>query len=228
MLLSQLIQNSNLILEININNQHLEFKSAVVAKIGDYILIEPVRIKEKVVNFENGSVLIDLLLIRDNKTPIIWKRVLLKNTIHNGKTYYKVVPTGEGFEINRRNAYRMYIGIKGVVQVGTNSVPMDIIIKDVSENGFSFVTQDNVNKSLKTTVRLVFGDCNKTFNLNGLLIRREEINQSKYVYGCILNIRNLFLNQYINEKQREMLSRQSQVSMKQRSSMRGVKIKGKR
>ena len=82
MLLSQLVQNSNLILEININNKHLEFESVVFAKIGDYILIEPVRVNGKVVNFEIGNVLIDMLLIRSDKKPIIWKRVLLKSTIY--------------------------------------------------------------------------------------------------------------------------------------------------
>jgi len=212
MLLSQLVQNSNLILEININNKHLEFESIVFSKIGDYILIEPVKVNGKVVNFEIGNVLIDMLLIRSDKKPIIWKRVLLKNTIYKTKTYYKVVPTGDGFEINRRNAFRLYFEVKGVVQVGTNSVPIDIIVKDVSENGFSFVSKVNIEKPLKSIVRLVLVDLNKTINLNGVLVRKEKINQTKYFYGCVLNIQNRFLSQYINEKKREMLSRQSIVT----------------
>jgi len=212
MLISQLVQNSNLILEININNKHLEFESVVFAKIGDYILIEPVRVNGKVVNFEIGNVLIDMLLIRNDKKPIIWKRVLLKNTIYKTKTYYKVVPTGDGFEVNRRNAFRLYFEVKGVVQVGTNSVPIDIIVKDVSENGFSFVSKVNIEKPLKSIVRLVLVDLNKTLNLNGVLVRKEKINQLKYFYGCELNIQNRFLSQYIDEKKREMLSRQSIVT----------------
>jgi len=212
MLLSQLVQNSELILEININNQHLEFESAVFAKIGDYILIEPVRVNGKVVNFEIGKVLIDMLLIRKDRKPFIWKRVLLKNTIYKNKTYYKVVPTGDGFEINRRNSTRLNIEVKGVVQIGTNSVPLDVIIKDISENGFSFVSKDNIDKPLKSTVRLVFTDINKTINLNGILVRKEKINQTKYFYGCVLNIKSQLLVQYINDKNREMLSRQSIVT----------------
>ena len=212
MLLSQLVQNSELILEININNQHLEFESAVFAKIGDYILIEPVRVNGKVVNFEIGKVLIDMLLIRKDRKPFIWKRVLLKNTIYKNKTYYKVVPTGDGFEINRRNSTRLNIEVKGVVQIGTNSVPLDVIIKDISENGFSFVSKDNIEKPLKSTVRLVFTDINKTINLNGILVRKEKINQTKYFYGCVLNIKSQLLVQYINDKNREMLSRQSIVT----------------
>jgi len=212
MLLSQLVQNSELILEININNQHLEFESAVFAKIGDYILIEPVRVNGKVVNFEIGKVLIDMLLIRKDRKPFIWKRVLLKNTIYKNKTYYKVVPTGDGFEINRRNSTRLNIEVKGVVQIGTNSVPLDVIIKDISENGFSFVSKDNIEKPLKSTVRLVFADINKTINLNGILVRKEKINQTKYFYGCVLNIKSQLLVQYINDKNREMLSRQSIVT----------------
>ena len=216
MQLSQLVQNSNLILEININNQHLEFDSVVFAKIGDYILIEPVRVNGKVVNFEIGKVLIDMLLIRKDKKPFIWKRVLLKNTIYKNKTYYKVIPTGDGFEINRRNAFRLYIEVKGVVQIGTNSVPLDVIIKDVSENGFSFVSKDNIEKPLRSTVRLVFADINKSINLNGILVRKEKIDQSKYFYGCVLNIKNQMLSQYINDKNSEMLSRQSIVTTSRR------------
>ena len=211
MQLSQLVQNSNLVLEININNQHLEFESTVITKIGDYILIEPVRVNGKVVNFEIGNVLVDMLLIRRDKKPVAWKRVLLKNVIYKNKTYYKVIPTGDGFEINRRNAFRLSVEVKGVVQVGTNSVPMDVILKDISENGFSFVSKDIIDRPLKSIVRLVFIDLNKSLNLNGLLVRKERINQSKYFYGCVLNIKNQFLSQYMNDKNADMLSRQSIV-----------------
>jgi len=211
MRLSQLVQNSNLVLEININNQHLEFESTVITKIGDYILIEPVRVNGKVVNFEIGNVLVDMLLIRRDKKPVAWKRVLLKNVIYKNKTYYKVIPTGDGFEINRRNAFRLSVEVKGVVQVGTNSVPMDVILKDISENGFSFVSKDIIDRPLKSIVRLVFIDLNKSLNLNGLLVRKERINQSKYFYGCVLNIKNQFLSQYMNDKNADMLSRQSIV-----------------
>ena len=211
MRLSQLVQNNNLVLEININNQHLEFESTVITKIGDYILIEPVRVNGKVVNFEIGNVLVDMLLIRRDKKPVAWKRVLLKNVIYKNKTYYKVIPTGDGFEINRRNAFRLSVEVKGVVQVGTNSVPMDVILKDISENGFSFVSKDIIDRPLKSIVRLVFIDLNKSLNLNGLLVRKERINQSKYFYGCVLNIKNQFLSQYMNDKNADMLSRQSIV-----------------
>jgi len=212
MLLTQIAQNGNLILEINVNKQHLEFNSIVIAKTGNYILIEPVRVEGKVVNFEIGNILIDMLLVRSNKKPIIWKRVLLKNTIYKNKTYYKVVPTGDGFEINRRNAFRMYIEVKGVAQVGSNSVPIDVIVNDVSENGFSFVSKVNIEKPLKSTVRLVFVDMNKSINLNGILIRKEKKDQSKYLYGCALNIKNQILNRYLNDKKSEILSRQSIVT----------------
>jgi len=160
--------------------------------------------------------LIDMLLIRKDKKPFIWKRVLLKNTIYKNKTYYKVIPTGDGFEINRRNAFRLYIEVKGVVQIGTNSVPLDVIIKDVSENGFSFVSKDNIEKPLRSTVRLVFADINKSINLNGILVRKEKIDQSKYFYGCVLNIKNQMISQYINDKNSEMLSRQSIVTTSRR------------
>lgn len=222
MLLSQLVENSNLVLDIKINNQHLEFKSVVVAKISGYVLIESIRIKGKVVNFETGNVLIDMLFIREEIAPIIWKRVLLKNITYNNKTYYKVVPTGDGFEINRRNAFRMYIGINGVVQVGVNSPAVDVIVKDASETGFSFVCKENIDKPLKSTVRLVFADNNKTYSLSGILIRQEEINEVKYVYGCMLNIKSQLLNQYINQKQREMLSRQGDfLRQKQQTALKG-------
>ncbi|SEW19304.1 PilZ domain-containing protein [[Clostridium] fimetarium] len=211
MRLSQLVQNSNLVLEININNQHLEFESTVITKIGDYILIEPVRVSGKVVNFEIGNVLVDMLLIRRDKKPVAWKRVLLKNVIYKNKTYYKVIPTGDGFEINRRNAFRLSVEVKGVVQVGTNSVPMDVILKDISQNGFLFVSKDIIDRPLKSIVRLVFIDLNKSLNLNGLLVRKERINQSKYFYGCVLNIKNQFLSQYMNDKNADMLSKQSIV-----------------
>lgn len=229
MRLLELTEKSKLNLEIHINGHDLEFKSKVYAKVNDNILIEPVRVNEKVVNFESGLVLIDILFIREAKSPIVWKRVLLKNIVYNNKTYYKVIPSADGFEVNRRSAFRLYIGILGVAQVGVNSMAYNIIVKDISESGYSFVSDEDIEKPLKSTVRLVFLDNDKSYILTGILVRKEKVNDKKYIYGCMLNSSNTLLNQYINFKQREILAKQSGISIpKMEPALLGVQVKDKK
>ena len=121
-------------------------------------------------------------------------------------SFYKITASGEGFEINRRGAFRLFVGISGVAQLGINRKAVDVIVKDVSENGFSFVSSEDMENVINMPVRLVFNDFNKNYSLMGIIVRKVIINETKVLYGCQLSVSNSQLEQYINQKQRQMLS----------------------
>lgn len=203
-----LAENSRISLEITVNNDYLEFKSFVAAKVNNYILLEAIRVDGKVINFETGNVNINVLWIREDRAPIIWNKVFLKSMTYNNRTYYLAVPSGEGSEVNRRTTFRLFTGVEGIAQVGANKMAWDVIVKNVSETGFAFVSSEKFERAINSTVRLVFYDLEKKFNLTGHIVRTEDVDESRYVYGCVLMASNPVLNQYIIEKQRDMISKQ--------------------
>ncbi len=207
MLLHNLPENSKIILELNMNGQKYEFPSTVLIRENGFILTEPVRINDKILSFgTSGNIKVSLINIRQDKSPMVWKSVGITVVLNKGKSYYKIIAGGEGYEMNRREAFRLFIGVKGVAQIGINRKALDVIVKDISETGFSFVTSENIDKVVNMPIRLVFADGGTTYSLMGLVVRKVEIDETKILYGCKLSVQNAGIQHYINEKQRKMLS----------------------
>lgn len=231
MLLQEMPEDNKLIIELSMNGQKYEFPSQVIRKTNQNVLIEPVRINGKVLSFNSssGGVTVSIFMIRDGKPPMLWKGVAVNSVREEDGTFYKITANGEGFEVNRRGAFRLFIGISGVAQLGTNRKAVDVIVKDVSENGFSFVGSEDMDDVINKPVRLVFADFNQNYSLMGIIVRKVVIGESKIVYGCKLGVRNANLEQYISQKQRQMLSMNRGNSAFQNKEMleRALKEPGK-
>ena len=207
MLLQEMPADNKIIIELSIKGQKFEFPSKVVSQGNNSIFIEPIRINGKVLTFNaSESIAINIVMIRENKSPIVWKGVGVACVYEKSGSFYKVSASGEGFEINRRGAFRLFVGISGVAQLGINKKAVDVIVKDVSENGFSFVSSEDMDNVINMPVRLVFNDFNKNYSLMGIIVRKVIINEAKILYGCQLSVNNSELEHYINQKQRQMLS----------------------
>ena len=207
MLLQEMPADNKIIIELSIKGQKFEFPSKVVSQGNNSIFIEPIRINGKVLTFNSSeSVAINIVMIRENKSPMVWKGVGVACVHEKTGSFYKITASGEGFEINRRGAFRLFVGISGVAQLGINRKAVDVIVKDVSENGFSFVSSEDMENVINMPVRLVFNDFNKNYSLMGIIVRKVIINETKVLYGCQLSVNNSQLEQYINQKQRQMLS----------------------
>lgn len=207
MLLQEMPVDNKIIIELSIKGQKFEFPSKVVSQENNSIFIEPIRINGKVLTFNaSESIAINIVMIRENKSPMVWKGVGVACVHEKSGNFYKITASGEGFEINRRGAFRLFVGISGVAQLGINRKAVDVIVKDVSENGFSFVSSEDMENVINMPVRLVFNDFNKNYSLMGIIVRKVIINETKVLYGCQLSVSNSQLEQYINHKQRQMLS----------------------
>lgn len=203
MRLSDLQDGDNIIIHVNINGQFADFPSVVKKKLqGEEILAEAVRIGGKVVGFLSENVHLDLYYIRQDRPPIVWKNVKCKTVLFDNKTFYNITAFAEGYESNRRNAFRMFIGLSGVAQLGLNRKALSVIVKDVSESGFSFVSSEDIEDVINLPVRLVFEDIDRNYSLMGLVVRKVVIGEKKILYGCKLSVENLELVKYINYKQR--------------------------
>ncbi len=216
MKLWELQPNAQLKLEVIIQDQNYEFETSVTDIKGNFILVAPVRSKGNIVSFASDSVTKNLIFPRQDKAPIIWKRVAVTTVKIKEEFFYKVVQAGDGFEVNRRSSFRVYIGQPGVTQINFNKRAMDVMVKDVSDNGFSFVAGQDVEDFMGATVHLVFSDGENHFSLFGKIVRKVKISEDKILFGCVLHSSDAKLNKYINEKQREML-------IKQREKMNSVR-----
>ncbi|MDO5403755.1 MAG: hypothetical protein Q4F11_09990, partial [Eubacteriales bacterium] len=179
MFLMEIVPEARIIFELDMNGQMYEFPSVVIAAESNGILTEPIRIGEKVLSFENSSVKVNLIMNRADKPPFVWRGVGITTISGKGGTKYKVIAAGKGVQVNRRNAFRLFIGMRGVVQIGANKKALEIIVKDVSDTGFSFVSDLDYDNAENTPIRLVFTDLSQNFSLIGLIVRKVVIDEKK-------------------------------------------------
>ena len=184
----------------------MEFHSQCVESGVNYIYAQPIRIDGKILSFNSeGHLMVNLIYLREEKNPIVWKGVGITTVQNNGKNVYKIVASGEGFEMNRREAFRLFIGLGAVVQIGSNKKAVNVILKDISENGFSFVEIEDIDAE-NLPVRLVFNDMKTGISLIGNIVRKVTVGEKKIIYGCTLTSCNIDVARYINEKQRQFLA----------------------
>ena len=169
------------------------------------IFFKPIILKNRVFDFNRTNISVDLVCTKKDKPPCIWTNTKFEVIKLDKKTYvYRFCGLREGCEINRRNHFRMYVGSYGEAQIGPNTTPIPVIIKDISASGIAFITSVDKKISRDTDIHLTFKDTkiNKKFNIHTKAIRKTEVSEGRYVYGCYLGKEIPEIEQYIQERQR--------------------------
>ena len=176
MLIKEVPKDAELTIEVSVAARKLEFKSQCIDTGMNYLYARPIIIDGKRVSFEASVTLsVSLVYIREDKNPGI------STVTENGKSMYKITSSMEGYEMNRRQAYRLFLGLGAVAQIGINKKAVNVIIKDISENGFSFVGNEDIEVN-KSPVRLVFKDMDDTISLMGIVVRKVKAGEKKIIY----------------------------------------------
>ena len=110
MLLSELEQGAKVLLLLTIDGKHFEFETIVQGKHKHDVLLEPIRKDQKILNVQSDQVDVDIMYMREDDKPILWKGAKMGCIRHKHKIYYASEAANEGREYNRRGAYRLYIG----------------------------------------------------------------------------------------------------------------------
>ena len=112
-----------------------------------------------------------------------------------------------GKQINRRTAVRVWLGIDGVAQIGIHRVAYEVIVKDISVSGISFILHKDLKLKQGTIVHITFNDTDARvkFSLGAIIVRQAPLEDGRMLYGCRLNQESPSISKYVNDKQREKL-----------------------
>lgn len=214
MKLSELKSGDEITFEVLINSTPYEFKCTVLDDAGgNAIYTTPIRANNKVVSLASDSITINIILSRKDMMPVVWRRVSAVIDTHKKNTVYRVSCLTLGMEENRRSAFRLYLGLSAVAQIGTNRKAVDVILKDISESGFSIISKENLDEFEGNLARIVFSDEGKSFSVVGIIIRKFPYDDERFLYGCRLNQKTITLSRYINERQRKQIAMQKEVTL---------------
>lgn len=176
---------------------------------------EPIYRNDMIISFRAKGLIVDLVTQLPDSPPIIFKNI----TVHlmkreDGSLCYALTTLAEGKVLNRRGSFRCFVGIPSSVQAGGHTAAHDAMIKDVSTTGFSVTCSDETDYRINQVLHVILNDYfeetaeNFNFHLYGIIVRIEELENDKVVYGCRLNSRVVGLDAYIMKKERLRIKKQ--------------------
>ncbi|HBY72845.1 MAG TPA: hypothetical protein DEG06_11445, partial [Lachnospiraceae bacterium] len=161
MQISEIQIGAKIEVEVKYNGRNVSFRSQVVFIQDSSVVVNAITVDEQTLGFSENCQ-INFLYIVDGKV-FAWENVTVKLIKYEGKLYHLIVLSGEGIPYNRRNSYRMYIGEDMPLYINTpnGSSAINVLVKDISENGVAFITKDDL--SINRTFRLKLKDSNNRF-----------------------------------------------------------------
>ena len=193
-------------MSITISNQQssMTLNSDIAFVNGDKLYVTPFEHNGVILNFNSSAVAISMIAYQEEKTPFLWKLVHIARESIDGVHYHVITSDVIGVKINRRENFRVFIGIDGKATILGKEVPFDVMVKDVSESGFAIlvdITSDvKINKNEAVMIDFYDKDVDEKFTLTGRVVRAEAT--ERYIlYGCRLLKNNNLMRRYIANKQ---------------------------
>lgn len=209
MFLHELDVESKVTILVRIGSQTLVFDTKIEEQAENGILTEPIYRNDKLVGFKTKGLIITLQIsnISDQKVYEFTDVEILNVKTKDGKIHHKIVSKNPGKQINRRTAVRVWLGIEGVAQIGINRTAYNVIVKDISVSGISFIMHKSMNLDPGTMAHITFHDTEARvkFSLSAIVVRTAELEDGRVLYGCRLNQESPAVSRYVTDKQREKL-----------------------
>lgn len=214
MKIAELSDGTNIEFEFQLNDEHFQFGSQLLFQRKGKAYFEPIRVEDRMLNLEDAKIQLNMLLPRENKKPIMWPRVKIQSEVHKKKAFYTIDAECEGKPYNRRGAYRQYVGDAVNAKVGSDTKDMKVTLKDISNSGFSFIMGDDIPEDEQTMVMIQYDykdeNAGFSFALSGVVVRKQELESNKVLYGCALSKKNNLIGKFVNYKQQEQLAKKNE------------------
>ena len=160
------------------------------------------------IDFSSDFVQTDLYFLRENQSPYIWENVSIKRFYYDDRYVHVIIPSVKGHKLNRRNYFRVSVGLPGIARLGFNRKPADVLVHDISYSGFALVTNKEYEIHLKDSVRITYDDDNQHIVLNGVCIRKKTLSDTRVLYGCLFETRKPQIKDYILKRQTKLIKMQ--------------------
>ncbi len=209
MLLQEIDVGSKATILVRIGSQTLAFDTLVQEPAEEGVLTEPIYRNDKLIGFKTKGLIITVQIcnLSDEKVYEFNNVEILNVKTKDGEIHHKMICKYPGKQINRRTAVRVWLGIEGVARVGVNRTAYNVIVKDISVSGISFILHKDMGIDPGEMAHITFNDVDARtkFSLSAIIVRTAEMEDGRVLYGCRLNQESPAISKYVTDKQREKL-----------------------
>lgn len=209
MKLYEIEQGEQIQLMARLERTSVEYDIKVAFCTKGILCAEPVYIDGEILNFTGDQVRISIVYSGEGDKPIVWEGCGIQTIQTKQGKYYAIISQKDGKPWNRRQNFRQYIGLPGLLTIDSSREKMEVIVKDVSVGGVSFVGNTKMEGTDIGSFHLQFDDRTNKMNvqLAGHVVREEEVEEGKKVFGCIATRSNVDLGSYIAMKQKQEIAK---------------------
>lgn len=185
------------------NRSSVHYDTTVVCCKQGVILVEPIRENGIIINFQGADVRCDVAYMENGENPICWEGCTVQLVTIKDHKYHAVYTKKMSKKLNRREAYRQYLGLKGTLTLDGSRGGGSVIVKDISATGVAFVGDPKLDMATVGSFQLDFDDidCRLNVHLNAKAVREIQVDENKKVFGAEIKKANVDLNSYISTKQ---------------------------
>lgn len=201
-------QGTEVTLHSKTPNGKYEFESVILKILPEQgrVILAPVEVRGRVVHFSHSNIEHTIQIIAKTKV-YTFSDLKLKEVKTNSKRYrYAIsIECEEDVQpVNRRNFYRVFLGIKGTMETGVTRRTHEVVIKDISANGLGVLCPKEMNFPVGTEVQVMFLDelTGESFDLECTIVRKVTHDEKSVVYGCQLPEVNDSMERFVALKQR--------------------------
>lgn len=184
---------------------NISLNSNIVFVEDNKLYVEPFVYQGAILNFDSTNVSISMIAYEEEKSPYLWQIVHIVKEVRDNTTYHVISSNLSGVKINRRENFRLFLGIDATATL-MGGRPIQVIVKDISSSGFAVLVDMNnpISVHKNDIMQLEFSDkaFEEDFVLHGRVVRMDKTD--KYLlYGCRLVSENPAIDKYIANKQLE-------------------------
>lgn len=199
---------SQVTLEVCRGDHKMEFKTEVIRTIQGCVLTDTVTHNNHVLKFDTQQVKVNLISIDEGGNRLyIWENCVVRNIVNGGRKYHMIASPLDVKATNRREYFRVYAGLPGKARLGNKQEVYDVVVKDVSQKGFALIYHQEIEYDKNPLVVLLVNEESLSVNIMGRIVRREEIDDNHYLYGCRFEEDNPAIQKFVSDRQREELKR---------------------
>lgn len=190
-------------LEILMNGKKTTLLTSVEQMVGNTALLTPIHLNGKVVGFPPDCT-VNFLYI-DESHVYCWKNVKIKAVRFEKNIYHSAELVADAEVLNRRGAYRVFIGENMLLTAFTANGPKtyNVLLKDVSETGMAFYSKEEFDVGRTVRLHLALNKSHE-LQLSSQIIRIQDFEERPdKLYGCKFLERNDRLIGYLMRLQQD-------------------------
>lgn len=185
--LSEITEDYSVSVNVIKGDASATFSSSPAFVKGGDLYVQPFRHENHIINFAADGVSFELSAVKEGEVPFFWKNVSVTKGSNEGQLYHVIHAETDGVKVNRRNAFRVFIGIDGNAMRVSNKTSEAITVKDISSTGIAVITRDKEKPHFEVGEQLRVSYRDEDFYMEidvDCRVVRIFTTDVGYVYGC--------------------------------------------